>query len=110
MIEKVCGLCRWHEHENISNGRVCVNYNSDYCADWTDYEYTCEEWEHKVVIQTKQMFDIAVKAFEKFHTACIESYPNKKIVHLAKFAKKKRIRKKNVHKIFKWTWNASESW
>ena len=52
----------------------------------------------------------AVKTFERFRIACIESYTNKKIVHLAKFAKKKRTRKKNVQKIFKWAWNTPESW
>jgi len=47
MEEQICGNCRWYEHENISNGWVCVNNDSDYCADWTDYNHTCEYWEER---------------------------------------------------------------
>lgn len=34
-----CGTCRWHEHEDIDDGWVCVNPESEYCTDWTDYEH-----------------------------------------------------------------------
>jgi len=44
-MEKVCGTCRWHEHEDISDGWVCVNDKSDECTDWTHYEHSCEHWE-----------------------------------------------------------------
>lgn len=43
--EKVCGMCKWHEHENFSDGWVCVCNRSDNCADWTEAENTCEQWE-----------------------------------------------------------------
>ena len=43
--EKICGMCDWHSHENISDGWVCVNNDSDYCADWTEYNHVCDEWE-----------------------------------------------------------------
>lgn len=43
--EKCCGTCRWHQHENITDGWVCVNGDSEYCTDFTDYEHTCPDWE-----------------------------------------------------------------
>ncbi len=41
----VCGTCKYHEHEDIDNGWVCVNDKSEYFADFTEYNDTCEEWE-----------------------------------------------------------------
>lgn len=32
----------------------------------------------------------------------IELYPNKRVVHLAKHAKKERVRKKNINRIIEW--------
>jgi len=43
--EKICGTCRYHYHENIDDGWVCVNDKSEYLSDWTEYEDACEEWE-----------------------------------------------------------------
>ena len=43
--EKCCGTCKWHQHEDITDGWVCVNADSDYYTDFTDYEHSCEEWE-----------------------------------------------------------------
>lgn len=40
-----CGTCKYHHHENVDDGWVCVNPDSDNCTDWTDYDYSCEEWE-----------------------------------------------------------------
>lgn len=39
--------CKWHEQENIDNGYVCVNGDSEYVADWTEDEQCCEEWEKR---------------------------------------------------------------
>lgn len=47
MTDKICGTCKWHKHEGIDDGWVCVNDRSDYCTDWTDYEDTCEDWEER---------------------------------------------------------------
>lgn len=44
-MNQCCGTCKWHSFENISDDWVCVNNDSDYCADWTKYEDSCEEWE-----------------------------------------------------------------
>ena len=46
-MDKRCGTCKWHKFENISDGFVCVNSDSDYCADWTEYGDSCEEWEKR---------------------------------------------------------------
>ena len=46
-MDKCCGTCKWHKFENISDGFVCVNSDSDYCADWTEYCDSCEEWEKR---------------------------------------------------------------
>lgn len=43
--KKCCGTCKYHYHESIDGGWVCVNYESEYVADWTEYSDSCEEWE-----------------------------------------------------------------
>lgn len=42
---KCCGTCRYHYHETIDDGYVCINPKSDYCADWTDDDISCPEYE-----------------------------------------------------------------
>lgn len=42
-----CGNCRWHYHEDIDDGYMCVNAESNRCADWTDDTDFCEAWEGK---------------------------------------------------------------
>lgn len=46
-MERCCGTCKWHWYENIDEGFVCTNIDSEYCADWTDYADSCEDWEGK---------------------------------------------------------------
>lgn len=45
--ERCCGTCKWHYHESITDGWVCVNDDSEYCTDFTDHSHTCPEWEGK---------------------------------------------------------------
>ena len=45
MAEKCCNTCKWYVHENITDGMVCVNGSSDYCTDFTDEDFCCDEWE-----------------------------------------------------------------
>lgn len=40
-----CGTCKWHKHESIDDGWVCCNGDSEYVADYTEYEDCCDEWE-----------------------------------------------------------------
>lgn len=44
---KCCGNCKYHQYEDISQGWVCCNKDSEYIADWTDYTDYCEEWESR---------------------------------------------------------------
>ena len=46
-MKQCCGTCKWHSFEIISDDYICVNNDSDYCADWTGYDDSCEEWEGK---------------------------------------------------------------
>ena len=39
-----CGTCIWSYLEPIDKGWVCVNSDSDKCADWVDYWHTCDNW------------------------------------------------------------------
>ena len=44
--EKICGTCKWHRPDDtFPCDWVCVNSDSDNCADYTEYEDTCDEWE-----------------------------------------------------------------
>lgn len=45
MNEKCCATCKWHQHEDIDDGCVCVNYRCVYCCDWTDDDFGCSKWE-----------------------------------------------------------------
>ena len=44
-MDKTCKTCRYHRHEDISDGYVCVNADSDKVADWTEDDYSCDKWE-----------------------------------------------------------------
>lgn len=44
-MSECCGNCKYHQYEDISQGWVCCNQDSEYVADWTDYTDSCEEWE-----------------------------------------------------------------
>lgn len=33
--------------QDIDDGWVCVNSDSEYCTDWTDYDFVCPDWEEK---------------------------------------------------------------
>ena len=46
-MKECCGNCKWHKHEDISDGWVCCNSDSEYVADWTEYNDWCEEYEEK---------------------------------------------------------------
>lgn len=45
--EKCCGTCKFHEHEDIDDGWVCANADSEYLSDWTDYDHCCIDWEER---------------------------------------------------------------
>lgn len=43
---KCCGTCRYGSYDKMQ-GYVCVNDDSEYCADFTEYDHVCDEWEGK---------------------------------------------------------------
>lgn len=45
--EEICGTCKWHRHDSNGDGWVCINPDSEYCSDWTEYGDQCEEWEER---------------------------------------------------------------
>lgn len=45
--DRICGKCKWHVHEDIDDGWVCVNDRSEYCTDWTEYADSCNEFEER---------------------------------------------------------------
>ena len=45
--EQCCGTCKYHEHESIDDGWVCVNDRSRYLSDWTDFTDVCEDYEER---------------------------------------------------------------
>ena len=50
-MKQCCGTCKYHQFENVNDGYVCVNSDSEYCADWTEYSDCCEEWEERDGLQ-----------------------------------------------------------
>lgn len=80
-MNQCCGTCKWHSFENISDGWVCVNNDSDYCSDWTEYEDSCEEWGGKGVAMTENetieiIGNIPIDGKDKCYT--IEQYQDAK--------------------------------
>ena len=43
-MNECCGTCKWHVKDE-SGDWICVNGESENCADWTEYTDSCEEWE-----------------------------------------------------------------
>ena len=42
---EACGTCKHHLYEPIDCDWICTCDESDYLADWTDYNDSCECWE-----------------------------------------------------------------
>ena len=42
--DKCCGTCKYY-HEYIGGAWLCVNDQSEYCVEWTEYDDSCDEWE-----------------------------------------------------------------
>lgn len=42
-MNKTCKTCAYHESFNW----VCFNGDSEWCADFTNDDFTCKEWEMK---------------------------------------------------------------
>ena len=42
---KTCNNCKWWQKEDITDGYVCVNADSDNVTEWTDGNCTCNHYE-----------------------------------------------------------------
>lgn len=51
--------------------------------------------------KVSECFRKLTKALNSFNTVALYCCPNKKVVHLAKYSKKRRIRKKNKARAYK---------
>lgn len=40
-----CETCKYYIHEDIDDGYVCGNPDSEYVADWVEADHWCEEHE-----------------------------------------------------------------
>lgn len=88
-------VCRYQEY---------CNNDCDKC-DIAATEKTVADLSEAFAAISKQLAEIIPWVFEvvqKIVNVCLECYPNKRVVHLAKYARKKRIRKKNRNRIIKW--------
>ena len=47
LMDECCGNCKHHQYEDASQGWVCCNPDSECCADWTEYDDVCEEFEER---------------------------------------------------------------
>ena len=45
--KQCCGNCKYYQFENITDGYVCVNGESEYVSDWTEFDHCCEDWEER---------------------------------------------------------------
>ena len=43
-MNKTCGTCEYGYYDKMQ-GYVCVNSDSEYCADFVDHDFNCDEWE-----------------------------------------------------------------
>jgi len=41
----VCKWCKYCVTDPVDKGLICVNYKSEFCADWVEEDTMCEHWE-----------------------------------------------------------------
>lgn len=44
MTNKTCQTCRYGAVDELAD-RICVNGNSEHCADWVGDDDSCEDWD-----------------------------------------------------------------
>lgn len=44
--KQCCGTCKYGSYDK-TDGYVCVNDNSEYVADFVEYNHGCDSWEEK---------------------------------------------------------------
>ena len=60
--KQCCGTCVYGSYDK-TDGYICVNAESEYVADYTEYSHTCDCWEHKKRKRTKNESGIAKQGF-----------------------------------------------
>ena len=56
MTDKCCGTCKYKyiiRKDSCYMNNVCFNDKSEHCADWIEYNDSCEEWERKRAMKYK---------------------------------------------------------
>ena len=46
MPNQCCGNCQYDSYDKMQ-GYVCVNDESEYCADFVEYDHSCDDWDKK---------------------------------------------------------------
>ena len=44
--KQCCGTCKYGSYDK-TDGYVCVNDQSEYVADFVEYDHSCTDWEEK---------------------------------------------------------------
>lgn len=44
--KQCCGTCEYGSYDE-TDGYMCVNSESEYVADYTEYAHSCDAWKHK---------------------------------------------------------------
>lgn len=64
---RICGTCKYHQHEDIDDGWVCVNDIAEACSEWTDYNYSCPDWEERDIHgRRKDILPESVRVSERY--------------------------------------------
>jgi len=50
-MKKCCGTCRYGHYDKMQD-YVCVNDESEFVADFVEYNHSCEEWEDKENVES----------------------------------------------------------
>lgn len=50
-MKKCCGTCRYGHYDKMQ-GYVCVNYESEFVADFVEYDHICDDWEDKENVES----------------------------------------------------------
>ena len=56
----------------------------------------------KAAILAVKVFSEAVSTVQAYTETLLSVYPNKRVLHLAKYHPKERVRKKNMRRVLKW--------
>lgn len=56
----------------------------------------------EMCILAAKVFSEAVSAVQAYTETLLSVYPNKRVLHLAKYHPKERVRKKNMRRVLKW--------